>query len=251
MKLRNGAVYRFSLSTCVFCQDFIHPHFYNLELLVRHRFCEFFRKSVRTCAYAWFHTHGDIFLNLLAGDFSSQTSSPLNPSTPRAVCVCVCVCVRIHTHTPRTLPPPSKNKENTNNTSVSFSYPNAQRDLKCFKEYQPSARKIIIVSCDLVIRCIVLKYHKPLGFCTCTDPSNFWWDRGLTWILIDGFPHTYVNCTHTYNCTCLHISPYSSSMITVYINRILQMIFFLIWFWNPEFITVAWDLRDCPGPLPT
>ena len=41
MKLRNGAVHRCSLSTCVFYQNFIHPHFHNLELLVHHRFCEF------------------------------------------------------------------------------------------------------------------------------------------------------------------------------------------------------------------
>jgi len=41
VKLRNGAVHRFSLSICVFCQNFIHPQFHNMELLVRHRFCEF------------------------------------------------------------------------------------------------------------------------------------------------------------------------------------------------------------------
>ena len=58
---------------CVFCQNFIHPHFHNLELLVRHRFCEFIRASVWTCAFAWFQTHCEIFLNLLAGEFSSQT----------------------------------------------------------------------------------------------------------------------------------------------------------------------------------
>jgi len=30
-----------SLSTCIFCQILIHPHFHNLELLIRHHFCEF------------------------------------------------------------------------------------------------------------------------------------------------------------------------------------------------------------------
>jgi len=76
MKLRNGAVYRCSLSTCVFCQIFIDPHFHNLELLVRHCFCEFIRASVRTCAFTWLQTHSDMFLNLLpvASSFSSQTA---------------------------------------------------------------------------------------------------------------------------------------------------------------------------------
>ena len=46
---------------CVFCQNFIRPHFYNLELLVCHRFCEFIRASVRTCTFAWFQRHCDIF----------------------------------------------------------------------------------------------------------------------------------------------------------------------------------------------
>ena len=35
---------------------------------------EFIRASVRTCAFAWFQTHCDIFLNLLAGKSSSQTA---------------------------------------------------------------------------------------------------------------------------------------------------------------------------------
>jgi len=75
VKLRIGAVHRFSLSTCVFCQNFIHPHFNNLELLVRHRFCEFIRASVRTCAFAWLQTQCDIFLHLMAGEFSSESNS--------------------------------------------------------------------------------------------------------------------------------------------------------------------------------
>jgi len=37
VKLRNGAVYHCLLSTCVFCQNFIHPH-HNLDLLVRQHF---------------------------------------------------------------------------------------------------------------------------------------------------------------------------------------------------------------------
>ena len=71
VKLQHGADHRCSLSTCVFCQKFVHPNLHNLELLVRHRFCEFIRAFVRTCAFAWFQTHCDIFLKLLAGEFFS------------------------------------------------------------------------------------------------------------------------------------------------------------------------------------
>ena len=74
MKLRHGAVHRCSLSTCVFCQNVIHPHFHNLEFLVRHRFCEIMRASIWTCALTWFQTDCKLFLNLLAGEFSSQTA---------------------------------------------------------------------------------------------------------------------------------------------------------------------------------
>ena len=51
VKLQIGAVHRCWLLACIFRQNFIHPHFYNLELLVRHRFCEFIRASVWPCAF--------------------------------------------------------------------------------------------------------------------------------------------------------------------------------------------------------
>ena len=74
VKLRNADVHRFQLSTCVFCQNFIHSHFHNLELLVRHHFCGCIRASVQTCAFAWFRKHCDIFFYLLAGEFFPQTA---------------------------------------------------------------------------------------------------------------------------------------------------------------------------------
>jgi len=45
-----------------------------MGLLVSHGFYQFIRASIWTCAFAWFQTHYDIFLNLLAGEISSQTT---------------------------------------------------------------------------------------------------------------------------------------------------------------------------------
>jgi len=64
----------FIIARCIFCQQIILPHFHNLVLLVRHCFCEFIRASIWTCAFTWFQTHCDIFLNLLAGEFSLQAA---------------------------------------------------------------------------------------------------------------------------------------------------------------------------------
>jgi len=63
-----------TLSTCIFCQNFMDPHFHNLELLVRYRCCEFIWASLQTCAFTWSQTHCDVFFNLLVGEFSSQAA---------------------------------------------------------------------------------------------------------------------------------------------------------------------------------
>jgi len=80
-----------------FCQNFIHPHFHSLELLVRHRFCEFIRASVRTCAFAWFWTHCDMFLNLLA-DACIYIYIYMYVYTYICIYIWMCICVYMYVY---------------------------------------------------------------------------------------------------------------------------------------------------------